>query len=125
MAGCEDNKGDGVVITDGSTTTTTIPAAALVAPTQTAPANGSTVTGAGRDATLTWTAVPGASSYHVEAEANTGTWVNFVNAGTSGTSMSVHFTGDNQCRWRVWALDAADNPGPMSGWSTFTFDSDG
>ena len=118
MAGCENNNGDG-----GSTTTTTIPSAALVAPTQTAPANGAIVTGAARNATLTWTAVPGASSYHVEAEANTGSWVNFVDTGTAGTSLTVHFGGDNECRWRVWALDSASNPGPMSGWSTFTFDS--
>lgn len=126
VPGCDSGGGDDPVSTTtttggGATTTTTGPVA-LVAPTPTAPASGSILTSFPRNVTLTWSAVPGAASYGVQLQWNTGSWVDVVNTTLAATSYSTTIGGDNQCRWRVWAIDAASNAGPQSGWVTFQFD---
>jgi hypothetical protein len=40
---------------------------------------------------------------------------------TSQTAYSLHFVGAQPGRWRVWAVDAEDNPGSKSEWREFRF----
>lgn len=131
ISGCDSGGGDDdpatpattttTTVAAGTTTTTTVPGA-LVAPTQTAPASGSTLTSFPRNLTLTWTSVPGAASYGLQIQMNMGSWVDVVNTTLAATTYSTTMSGDNPCRWRVWAIDAASNAGPYSGWATFEFD---
>jgi hypothetical protein len=40
---------------------------------------------------------------------------------TSQTAYSLHFVGAQPGRWRVWAVDAEDNPGNKSEWREFRY----
>ncbi len=108
----------------GNPTPTATPIS-IPAPVQASPADGTVLTNFPRSFTVAWnpiSGVPGAISYNVQIEINTGTWVNYhTQTGIAGTSYySPDFTGDNQGRWRVWAT-TSQGDGPKSGWWHFSF----
>ena len=96
------------------------------APTQTAPANGSTLT-CQSFVTLFWTAVSdksGIASYEVQAQRHSGdsNWATAPGSPWTGLGNTNH-TISIECgwtyRWRVRAIDGAGNIGPWSSWWTF------
>lgn len=92
-------------------------------PRQLAPANGATV-----DASrvyLRWSEVtdgegPVTYAFEIQDRSSSGSWVNRqVITGLTSTSYSARVLPARR-RWRVWAVDAAGNESPRSGWRTYT-----
>jgi tetratricopeptide (TPR) repeat protein len=102
--------------------------AGVVAPSLLSPAPGTVFGHFPRDTMLVWGEVPGAVSYVVEwdykgAEA----WAS-EQRGTPGALIpttqpvaNFKFIGAQTGRWRVWAIDAAGQPGPKSVWREFSY----
>lgn len=99
------------------------PLPTLPAPTQLAPADGATLTDQART-TLQWSAVDSAASYVVEIDcdscASTLVFPNITDT-TYTIDPKALFGGPMITRWRVWAVDAAGDAGPQSGWWYITF----
>jgi hypothetical protein len=102
------------------TPTPTPTSVTLTAPTLLSPANGSTVhTG---DLTFTWTAVPGAARYHIQAGLNPyfdGQFNIIENWGLTEPSYTFNVTPGfveyfPHLYWRVQAIDANNVQGPWS-----------
>jgi hypothetical protein len=97
----------------------------LAAPVLVAPADGQRLSGLPRTTTLSWQAVPGATSYRVEVEyawpSTSGTaWAPQLTRDTASTSLTFDFVGSQPGRWRVAALDqggtnASSEPSPWWG----------
>nr|MDQ3806007.1 hypothetical protein [Acidobacteriota bacterium] len=109
-------------------------AAALPAPRQTAPAEGTVFEHYPRTTVLEWAAVPGAAGYAVEVEyfypcpdadcpkaaphQLNGDPPQF---GLEATRYEFNFVGATRGRWRVWAVDAKGRAGAKSPWSSFSY----
>jgi tetratricopeptide (TPR) repeat protein len=100
----------------------------LAVPSLLSPAPGTVFGHYPRDTMLVWSEVPGASSYVVEWDyKGADSWAS-DQRGTQGalirTSQPVanfKFIGAQPGRWRVWAIDAAGQPGPKSDWREFRY----
>lgn len=100
----------------------------LAAPKPISPADGAVFDHFPRETTLVWTEVPGAAGYIAE-------WDYKDDAGWSGERTGIlaktalltlpvatfQFVGAQPGRWRVWAVDAAGNPGSKSEWREFRY----
>ena len=100
----------------------------VAAPSLLSPAPGTVFGHYPRDTMLVWSEVPGAASYVVEWDyKGADAWAS-DQRGTQGalirTSQPVanfKFIGAQPGRWRVWAIDAAGQPGPKSDWREFRY----
>jgi len=101
--------------------------AQLPAPVQLSPANGTVFNNFPRITKLVWSAVRGAASYTVEIEfcLPVGCASNTVplqlKPNLTATNYTFDFLGAQPGRWRVWAVDAAGQEGPISGWWEFRY----
>lgn len=94
----------------------------LTAPIQIFPPNGAVFDYYPRTTTLEWTFVPGAATYVVEIEYYDTMWRPWQQVtGIVATNHTFDFIGAQPGRWRVWAVDASNNPGPATGWWEFTY----
>lgn len=102
------------------------PAPPLPAPAQIAPSQGARMSGYPREATFTWSQVPGASRYGIEIDYYDRGWSaeehrpDYITS-VRDTSFSFQFVGDQAGAWRVWSIDQASRPGKVSEWSLFSF----
>lgn len=109
-------------------------AAALPAPKQTAPADGTVFNHYPRTTLLEWAPVPGAASYTVEVEffnvcgpvACPETSPHQINgdppqSGLEATKYEFNFIGAQRGRWRVRAVGADGRAGAASPWATFVY----
>ena len=98
------------------------------APTQTGPANGSTLGSCQSYVTLFWTGVTdksGIAGYEVQAQRHSGdsNWKTAAGSpwtGLGNTNVTISIECGWYYRWRVRAIDGAGNVGPWSSWWTFT-----
>ncbi len=116
----------GATATAVSTTPTT--PTTLTAPTQVSPPNGTVFNNYPRTTTLQWSGVTGAATYSVEIDyydngntTCTGGKPLKTATGISGTSYTFDFIGAQPGCWRVWAVDASNQPGTKSNWSEFSY----
>ena len=116
----------GATATAVSTTPTT--PTTLTAPTQVSPPNGTVFNNYPRTTTLQWSSVTGAATYSVEIDyydngntTCTGGKPLKTATGISGTSYTFDFIGAQPGCWRVWAVDASNQPGTKSNWSEFSY----
>jgi thiol-disulfide isomerase/thioredoxin/tetratricopeptide (TPR) repeat protein len=100
----------------------------VTAPKLLSPAPGSVFGHYPRETTLVWAEVPGAVSYVVEWDYKGADMWASEQRGTPGALIratqpeaTFQFIGAQPGRWRVWAVDAAGQPGPKSDWSEFTY----
>jgi len=108
-----------------------IASAALEAPAVLSPPDGSIFHTFPRRLVMEWAPVPGAATYAVEIdyfEAGLG-WNSDRTGGFARTvptmsapTYAMDFVGDQPGRWRVWAVDAAGQPGVKSAWLKFSWD---
>ena len=68
--------------------------------------------------TFVWEAVPGAVSYTIEVQVQGATVATATNI--QGTSHTLSYS-DDYGEWRVWAVDALGNSGPVSGLISFYY----
>ena len=100
----------------------------IAAPSLLSPAPGTVFGHFPRDTMLVWGEVPGAVSYVVEWDyKGADTWAS-EQRGTQGALIKTtqpvanfKFIGAQPGRWRVWAIDAAGQPGPKSDWREFSY----
>jgi serine/threonine protein kinase len=100
-------------------------------PAQLSPPDGSVFNNFPRTTTLTWQTVSGAATYAVEIDCfhccQANKWCTDVGQtwqivpNLTATSYTFNFVGAQPGRWRVWALNAAGQAGPKSGWWGFTY----
>ncbi|MFL5695069.1 MAG: serine/threonine protein kinase [Ktedonobacteraceae bacterium] len=116
----------GATATAVSTTPTT--PTTLTAPTQVSPPNGTVFNNYPRTTTLQWSSVTGAATYSVEIDyydngstTCTGGKPLKTATGINGTSYTFDFNGAQPGCWRVWAVDASNQPGTKSNWSEFSY----
>jgi hypothetical protein len=109
----------------------------LLAPAQTAPAEGAVFDYYPRHTRLEWSPVEGAVSYSVEVDYCSGRRrgagcadpqplftqmrVNPKTSGVGGTAYEFDFIGAQPGRWRVWAVDAQGREGFKSPWRLFVY----
>ncbi len=119
----------------------------LPAPSLLSPEEGARLDQFPRNTTLRWSAVPRAAAYVVEWDYSQGdTWWSQINIDypsprpkegggwwaelhksgraryfTTETSFTFGFVGAQRGRWRVWAVDANNNPGDRSKWREFLY----
>jgi hypothetical protein len=100
----------------------------LAVPVLVAPQDGERYSHFPRTTTVSWQAVPGADSYHVEVEfawqAPDGmTWAPLLGRDLEATSLTLEFVGTQPGRWRVSATDGSGSSlaSPPSDWRTFSY----
>ncbi len=94
------------------------------APVLLTPTDGAVFSNFPRDTTFSWQAAPGAATYEVEIEDDSGpgmTWAPLRTLTTSGTSITDGMAGKNTYRWRVTGIKADGTRGATSAWSGFTY----
>jgi tetratricopeptide (TPR) repeat protein/thiol-disulfide isomerase/thioredoxin len=102
--------------------------AAVTAPRLLSPPPGAVFEHFPRETTLVWSEVPGAVSYVAEWDyKGADAWAS-QQRGTQGVLIQAtqpvatfQFIGAQPGRWRVWAIDAAGQPGPKSDWREFSY----
>ncbi len=100
---------------------------ALPAPRQISPTNGVDFDHFPRTVTLAWEPVPGAAKYTVEVQycsaAGCAQKANRLRLqpNLTTTSDTFDFVGAQPGRWRVWAVNARGQAGPVSAWWEFRF----
>ncbi|MFY1111659.1 MAG: hypothetical protein AB3K77_08275 [Methanosarcinaceae archaeon] len=98
-------------------------------PKQLYPADGTVFNHSPRLTTLEWEAVPDAASYAVEIDYysnETGTWLSdfkepWIVSDINETIYTFEFPDAEKGRWRVWAVDAADQESDKSEWLNFNY----
>ncbi|MDR3700114.1 MAG: tetratricopeptide repeat protein [Candidatus Sulfopaludibacter sp.] len=100
----------------------------LAAPKAISPADGAVFNHFPRETTLVWSEVPGAAGYVAEWDYKDDLgWAGERTAILGRTALltlpvaTFQFVGAQPGRWRVWAVDAAGNPGPKSEWREFRY----
>jgi hypothetical protein len=137
------------ILDDNKTGNSSAASPQLPAPALLSPGEGATLNDIEKGTTLRWSAVPQAAGYLVEWDYGSGQpiswfsetaidspgWQPKEKAGwwfelhkfrrnrgfTTEPSFTFHFVGTQPGRWRVWALDAEDNPGVRSKWREFRY----
>lgn len=94
-------------------------AGTLAAPKLYYPADGLQLHANPRSGGLTWAAVPGAVSYHVQVDYDGGAWLDTT---SNTTSFAFTFPGDKQGRWRITATGPDGVAGTASPWWSFSWD---
>lgn len=103
----------------------------MVTPTPASPKSGVTFDHFPRITELTWTAVPGATSYSVEIDCfhccGVGKWCTetgkprLAASGIKTTSYQFRWVGANLGRWRVWAVGDDGKESTKSEWQDFLY----
>jgi hypothetical protein len=132
-----------------TTVNATLAASPLPAPKLLLPEPGAVLNDPGKITNLSWEPVPSAAAYVLEWDyawkakeglawqseqpassrddvKTQGWWFSshrryLGEVPTSQTAYSLHFVGAQPGRWRVWAVDAEDNPGNKSEWREFLY----
>ena len=110
----------------------TSPVSGLAVPDPLWPRAGSTFDHYPRSTELSWTAVPGASSYSIEVDCfhccEIGKWCTQVGrrarieaSGIEATRYKFSWVGANLGRWRVWAVGRDGSAGEKSAWQDFLY----
>src|SRR5882724_5294655 len=104
---------------------------AMATPSQIAPPDQSVFTNFPRTVHFRWSGEPQAASYAIEIDCRdccvSGRWCSevqatgYIVADLRQAEYEFNFWGNQQGRWRVWAVDAKSQPGPKSPWSGFSF----
>jgi TonB family protein len=108
---------------------------ATASPSPIAPPDQSVFTNFPRTIHFRWSSVPEKASYALEIDCQgccaSGRWCSdvqgrgYIVANLRQSEYEFNFWGNQEGRWRVWAVDAKSQPGPKSPWSSFLFVSPG
>lgn len=108
---------------------------AMASPSPIAPPDQSVFTNFPRTVHFRWSSGPENARYALEIDCRdccvSGRWCSdvqgtgYIVADLTQSEYEFNFWGNQEGRWRVWAVDAKSQPGPKSSWSSFSFMSPG